>query len=268
MGSDDDPLELGEKRKTSHRARSGELRGCSNMAMFFLVRTYRIFRPFWAGALWWWSSHDVSYHNSRLSSCSEGSIGRRLYLLTVSLSGLVANSHCGWYSSDRRTWSTWLNSDCLVFFGLGDAGNFPKLLWRLVSRLHSKAFVWSPVMTQRNKNGLVRRSMMSWHTCMQCALSFSNFGTIFAKTFCILKFSAIISQTLFFFMSSWLKIIQTVNRQPPDITNLIYSTLTSVLLVESLLLLEPSFISSRLSLNPLSHWKRRVHDSGWSPYTC
>ena len=55
------------------------------------------------------------------------------------------------------------------------------------------------------------------------------------------KSSVIIFQTLFFFISSWFAIIWTIKRWSPQTTRLTRLTLTSVLLVESLPLLESSF---------------------------
>ena len=60
-----------------------------------------------------------------------------------------------------------------------------------------------------------RCSMMSWHICMHCSFwsSYSSYGTIFAQTFQIPKSLVIIFQTLSFFMSSRLAVIQTINQR-------------------------------------------------------
>ena len=73
------PLSLGERKK-SHRAWSGEQEGCSTTAMFFSARNCQMFRVLWAGALSWWSSHNLSCRNSRLFSRTERSKSCRISL--------------------------------------------------------------------------------------------------------------------------------------------------------------------------------------------
>ena len=163
------------------------------------------------------------------------------------------------------------NFDGLAFFGLGDVRDFHWQLWCLFSGSYSKIHVSSPVMTLRSKSGSVwRHSMMSWHTCMSRSIwsSFSSLGTIFVQTFHMPKSSVIIFQTLSFFKSIWLAIIRTVNRQSPCTTCFTHSTLTSVLLVEGLPLLESSSTSSHSALNLLCHSETHVSDMVLSPYTC
>ena len=69
------------------------------------------------------------------------------------------------------------------------------------------------------------------------------------------KSSVIIFKTLSFFMSSWLVIIETVNWHLAHTTYVTRLMLTSVLLVEGLLLLESSFISSQPSFKLLVSFK-------------
>ena len=141
--------------------------------------------------------------------------------------------------------------DSLAFFSLSNVRDFHWQLWRLVSRSYSKIHVSSPVMTLWSKSGSVWKcSMMSWYTCMQHSFwsSFSSLGTISAQTLCMPKSSVIIFQTLSFVKSSWLAIFWTVNQQSPRTICLTHLTLTSVLLVEGLPLLESSSTSSHPSL--------------------
>ena len=65
-----------------------------------------------------------------------------------------------------------------------------------------------------------KHSMMFWHTSMQGFFrsSFNSLGTIFVQTFHMPKSSVIIFQILFFFMSSLLVVIQTVNWWSPHTT--------------------------------------------------
>ena len=100
------PMSLGGKRK-SHRARSGEKGGCCSTAMFFSARNCRMLRMLSAGALLWWSSHNLSCHNSRTLTHWAKQKPQDLCRLADWSSGPVARTHCGilWH---RRMWSTWL----------------------------------------------------------------------------------------------------------------------------------------------------------------
>ena len=121
---------------------------------------------------------------------------------------------------------------------------------RLVFGSYSKIHVTSQVMPLWSKSDSVwKRSMMSWHTSMRGFFksSFSSFGTIFAQTFHMPQSSVIIFQTLSFFISSWLAIIQTINRRSLHTTCFTSLTLNSFLLVESLC----SWSHPSLSLEPL-----------------
>ena len=82
------------------------------------------------------------------------------------------------------------------------------------------------------------------------------------------KSFVIIFQKLSFFMSWWLKIIQTVNQQIPHILCLTHSVLTSVPLVEGLPFLGSSSTSLRPTLNLLLHSKTHVIDIVLFSYTC
>ena len=94
-----------------------------------------------------------------------------------------------------------------------------------------------------------------------------SFGTIFAQIFRIPKSSMIIFHTLSRLISSSSAIIRTVNRRSPRTICFTRSTLSAVLLVEGLPLLESSSTSSRPSLNHLCHSKTRERDIVSSPYT-
>ena len=72
------------------------------------------------------------------------------------------------------------------------------------------------------------------------------------------KFSVIIFQTLSFFMSSWLTIIQTDNRQTLYTTCFIRLVVTSVLLFKNLQLLKSSFTASPSHVKPVG-WSCRIH---------
>ena len=61
------------KREKITRCQVGEKGGCYSTAIFFSARHCRMLRAFWAGALSWWSIHEVSCHNSRLFSSTERS---------------------------------------------------------------------------------------------------------------------------------------------------------------------------------------------------
>ena len=82
------------------------------------------------------------------------------------------------------------------------------------------------------------------------------------------KSSLIIYQTLYFFMSSWLVIIWTVNRHLPHTTHFTHATLISVLLVEGLPFLESSFMSSCSFFEPLVPLKNTCMTWLLSLYTC
>ena len=69
----DDPIELGEKKK-SYKAKSGRKGACPCMTMVFLARNCQMLQMLWAGALLWWSSYDLPCYNSRLFFYSQWSI--------------------------------------------------------------------------------------------------------------------------------------------------------------------------------------------------
>ena len=79
--------------------------------MFFSARNCRMLRALWRDALSWWSSHDLSCHNSRLFShaLSEAKAAGSLRRLAEWSSGPVARTHCGRCLWHRRTWSTWFD---------------------------------------------------------------------------------------------------------------------------------------------------------------
>lgn len=66
----DNPLSLGEKKRMSHRAWSGEWGGRSSTAMFFLAMNCRIFRALWLVAFSRWSNHNLSCHKSMWEKCN------------------------------------------------------------------------------------------------------------------------------------------------------------------------------------------------------
>ena len=103
-----------------------------------------------------------------------------------------------------------------------------------------------------------RCSMMPWHISMHCSFwsSYSSCGTIFAQTFQMPKSLVIIFQTLSFFMSSRLAVIQTINQRLLQTICFTHSAFTSVLLVEGLPLLESSSTSLCPSLNLFCHSKK------------
>ena len=94
-----------------------------------------------------------------------------------------------------------------------------------------------------------------------------SFGTIFAQIFHIPKSSVIIFHMLSWLISSSSAIIQTVNQRSPSTICFTRSTLSTVLLVGGLPLLESSSTSLRSSLNHLCHSKTRERDIVSSPYT-
>ena len=56
---------LGKSQK-SHCARSGEYGGWSRVVISFLTNSYLTLIALCAGALSWWTSHDLSLHSARL----------------------------------------------------------------------------------------------------------------------------------------------------------------------------------------------------------
>lgn len=79
IGPLDDPIRVREKKKVT----SGEQGSCSSKAMLFSAKNCRILRALWAGALLRWSSHDLSSHNSCLSSCTEKSKCHRNFFIDL-----------------------------------------------------------------------------------------------------------------------------------------------------------------------------------------
>ena len=75
------PLSFGEK---SHGVRLDELEGCFSSVIFLKGRNCRMPREFWVSALSWWSTCDLSCHNSLFSN-TEGSIHHMIYLKTYLL---------------------------------------------------------------------------------------------------------------------------------------------------------------------------------------
>ena len=67
-------------RKKSHGARSGEYGGWSRTATFFSAKNWRMLRALWAGALSWWSVHELSNHKSLLFSRTDRNKRRKISL--------------------------------------------------------------------------------------------------------------------------------------------------------------------------------------------
>ena len=175
-------------------------------------------------------------------------------------SGFVVRTDCRRYFLHRRTLSTWfwlltltvLLSSASVTLETSTDACFPGCTQRSMFHHHKSGSVW-------------RRSMMSWHTSMQYSFwsSFTCLGIIYTQTFRMSKSSLIVVEILLFFMSGWLRIIWTVSRRLPHANSLIGATLTSILLVESLLLLDSYLTASR----HLCHSKTCTRDMVLSPYT-
>ena len=105
--------------------------------------------------------------------------------------------------------------------------------------------------------------MMSWHTCMWHSFdsSFHSLGTLLHRlSACSNKWWK--PSKYCFFMSSLLEIIQTVNKRSPHSTYLTYMRLSTVLLVESLPILESPFFELLASLRNTCEWH------SFSPCTC
>ena len=113
------PLSLGKRRK-SHGARSCEQGGFSSTVMFFSARNCRMLRALWAGALSWWSSHDLSCHNSRLFSRTDRSKSRRISLQTCWLIVWPCGKNSLWTmpltSQNVNNMTLTFDFDCLDFF--------------------------------------------------------------------------------------------------------------------------------------------------------
>ena len=122
------------------------------------------------------------------------------------------------------TFDFWLSLSC--FFRPRQRWRLPLIAMKLDFRIVLKNPCLSPLMTQGSESiSVKRRLMMCWHTWS----SFSSLGTIFVQTLSMPKSSEIIFQTVSFFMS----ITRNSHRRSSHTTCLIWSMLTSVLLVES-----------------------------------
>ena len=203
---------------------------------------------------------------------NEASTAGSLYRHAGWLSDLVARTPCGQFLSHRRARSTWAwfwTSTVLLPLGLATT-NTSRRLWRLVSGSYSKIQDSSPMMALCSKSGSVWRCLRtSWHTSTRHSFwSLSrNFGTIFAQIFHIPKSSVITFHTLSRLIFNSSTIIWTVNRWLLHTICFMCSTLSAVLLVEGLPLLELSSTSSHPSLNHLCHSKTCERDIVSSLYT-
>ena len=242
--------------------------------MLFLARNSRIPKALWAGALSWWSSHDLVSHSSLLFSLTERIRRRKMFLWTCWLIIWPCGKNSAWtipWTSRKAISITLvLDMDTLAFLGLDDNALFYSRLCRLVSGSYSKIHDSSPVTTLFSKLGSVSSCFkMSWHICTRRSFrpSFSNLGTTFAQIFLIPRSSIMILHTFSLFIPSSSATILTVRRRSLRTFCLTRSTFSSVLLVDDLPLLWSSSTSSLPSLNLLCHSKRRVLCIVPSPWT-
>ena len=197
---------------------------------------------------------------------NEASAAGSLYRHAGWLSDPVARTPCGRFLSHRRTRSAWAwfwNSTVLLSLASATTDTFTE-----------GSGAWSPSHTRRSKTHhqwwLSAASLAQFGDARECpdippraapsghrpeaSAPSSHRSSAYPKS------SVIIFHTLSRLISSSSSIIWTVNRQLPCTICFTRSTLSIVLLVEGLPLLESSSTSSRPSLNCLCHSKTRERD--------
>ena len=206
--------------------------------MFFSTRNYWILRTLWVGALSWWSSHNLSCHNSHLFSYTKQSRCHRIFFECFRI--VWSWDYCGW---------DWITVDDDSLIKKHDQHVFVFWIscflcpwWSQTSTVCSDA--WFSSRTQKST---------SYHLWWFYDASLVQFEDAWCCncTWCYSKYLVIIFQTLYFLKSIWLAIIPTVKWALPYTICLTHLILTLVLLVKSLPLLESFFTSFQHSLNLL-----------------